>query len=88
MLGFEIKKKKKDKEKSKPRMMKVIITVCISFITLYTVCEWYRVWKFGGDTSTLTNCVFAFFGTELVCGALMKYSENKNGGNKNGMDGK
>lgn len=89
MFGIEIKRKKKDKkERNKPRMMKVIITICIAFITLYTVCEWYRVWKFGGDTSTLTTCVFGFFGTEIVCGAIMRSSENKYGGKDNGMDGK
>lgn len=87
-MGIKITRTKAKKEKNKPRMMKVIISLCIAFIIIYTVCEWYRVWKFGGDTSTLTQCVFTFFGTEIVCGAIMRFSENKYGGNDNGMDSK
>lgn len=84
-MSFKIVRTKKKKEPT--RMLKRVLFFCFLIVTLYTILEFYRVWKFGGENSTLTTHVFQFYGTELICGTLIKIFEKKEE-SKNGMDNK
>lgn len=57
---------------------KRIVIFCITFIVLYTVAEIVLSFFMGMELSpTLTTCVYAFFGTELVSTAVIRVMKEK-----------
>lgn len=60
-------------KKDPVKFSKVIVTLCIAFMILYTLLHTYLDYVHAVEISpTLTTCVFTFFGTELVSSAMIK----------------
>lgn len=57
----------------KKRFLKYIVLFCIAFITLFTIVSTYLNYRVGIELSpTLTTCVYAFFGTEILSTAFIR----------------
>ena len=57
----------------KVRFLKCVVVFCIVFITLFTIISTYLNYRVGIELSpTLTTCVYAFFGTEILSSAFIR----------------
>lgn len=57
----------------KKRFLKYVVLFCIAFITLFTIVSTYLNYRVGIELSpTLTTCVYAFFGTEILSTAFIR----------------
>ena len=55
------------------RFLKRIMGFCIGFIVAFTVVSMYLNYRVGIELSpTLTTCVYAFFGTEILSTAFIR----------------
>ena len=55
------------------RFLKRIVGFCIGFIVAFTVVSMYLNYRMGIELSpTLTTCVYAFFGTEILSTAFIR----------------
>lgn len=79
---------KKKKEKTRINFSKKIVLSCIVFIILYTILQLFFSYKLGIELSpTLTTCVYAFFGTELVsCAVIRIFDKDSDFHNKSNND--
>ena len=62
----------------------VYVTFSISILIIYTIISQYLAVNYGIILDTLTTCIFAFFGGEVVtCGLIkiFKLKDNKNSEN-------
>lgn len=73
-------KKSRKKKKAPIKFKKVIVTVCILVIVLYTTVQVVLNYLTGIELSpVLTTCVYAFFGTELAaCAAIDIFKKEDN----------
>ena len=55
---------------------KGIVVFCIVFITAYTIVSTYIFTRYNIEATTLTTCVFAFYGGELMLCCLKRVFSN------------
>ena len=59
-------------QKMKLAKLTKFILVSIFIIIIYSIVEFIFAIKTGISHDVLTQCIFTFFGSELVCAALIK----------------
>lgn len=80
----EIEEEKVEEKKLNHALDRYII-FCFASIILYTIVSFILVIKTGMSLDTLTTCVFAVFGGEILACAMIKrfkLKEENNGGGK------
>lgn len=59
------------------RFSKKILIFSFLFLVLYTLVTLYLIYQNIPEPSTLTTCVFTFFGTEICMSAFIKVAKIK-----------
>lgn len=62
------------------RYSKVVLTIMLAFLLIYTIYNTYKFYTIGAEPSTLTACVYGFCGVEGGLMAWLKVVERKNKG--------
>ena len=60
------------------RYSKVVLTIMLAFLLLYTIYNTFKFYTIGVEPSTLTACVYGFCGVEGGLMAWLKVVEHKN----------
>ena len=75
-------------KREKMGIMDKVLVYEIVFLTLYVVADLFVFWHVGAEPSTLTTCVFAFWGFESGIMGWIKTNKDKvNGPSGTGKDG-
>ena len=64
-----------EQEKKTLRFSKIIVILSIAIILSYTIWSAYTFSKTGMESSTLTTCVYSFWGAELGFLAMQKVAQ-------------
>lgn len=76
---------KEDRQLKRGAFGKLCVILSLSFCGLYTIASLVVFWVLGVEPSTLTTCVFAFFGSELLALGTIRVAKNITE-NKKGRD--
>lgn len=68
------------------RYSKIVLTIMLLFLLVYTIYNTYKFYTIGVEPSTLTTCVYSFCGAEGGFLTWLKTVERKNNGKDDSDD--